>query len=47
MCKAEIYYNKPKSNTFHHRHFGILCGKQCFDEAERKYSRMILGKDTL
>jgi hypothetical protein len=28
----------------HHKEFGNVCGKVCFDLAELKYARMILGK---
>jgi hypothetical protein len=50
ICGEEILYQgntiDPKVTIYHHR-FGTLCGKDCFDKAETKYARMILGKDDL
>ncbi len=36
--------NRP-SGTMHHKEFGTVCKKECFERAEFKYARMILGKD--
>jgi hypothetical protein len=48
ICGAPILYNgNLPSTTLHHKEFGIVCGKQCHEEAEKKYVRMIMGKDEL
>ena len=50
VCGDVIIYHGntacPKVTIYHHK-FGTLCGKACFDKAEIKYARMILGKDDL
>lgn len=50
VCGHEIIYRgntaDPKITVYHHK-FGTLCSKVCFDKAEVKYVRMILGKDDL
>lgn len=45
ICGQVFRYNMPKGIYYHHKIFGILNGKECFDAAELKYARMILGKD--
>ena len=46
ICGKRIRYDQSvPSSTYRHAKFGIICGKQCFDAAEMKYARMILGKD--
>jgi L-serine deaminase len=48
MCGTEIEYNGNKPTlTMHHKEFGILCSRACYDKAEMKYARMILGKNDL
>ena len=44
VCGTYIRYNEVPG-TYHHKTFGIVCGKACFEQAELKYARMILGKD--
>jgi len=47
MCGQRFLYdsNRPPL-AYHHREFGMLCGKACYDAAELNYARMILGKDS-
>lgn len=46
MCGKSIRYDGNKvTGTMQHKRFGTLCSKPCFDTAEMKYARMILGKD--
>jgi hypothetical protein len=46
ICGQALRLNGDRLYTaMHHKEFGMLCGKACFDEAELKYARMILGKD--
>ncbi len=48
ICGQVFRYNTPPPFVelrYHHREFGIICSKACFDAAELKYVRMILGKD--
>ena len=46
MCGQRFLYdpNRPPL-SYHHREFGILCGKDCYDAAELSHARIILGKD--
>ena len=46
ICGVMIEYNGNKPTmTYQHHRFGICCSKACWERAEMKYARMILGKD--
>ncbi len=47
ICGEVFRLNRPKPPFLHmhHKEFGYLCGKECYEKAELKYARMILGKD--
>ena len=46
ICQVFIRYNgNIAGGVYHHKEFGIVCSKECWDKAELKYARMILGKD--
>jgi len=44
ICARAIRYNSDRE-TWKHRNFGVLCSRECWEKAERKYARMILGHD--
>ena len=44
ICGQVFRYNLTQG-TFHHREWGVICSRACFDLGELKYARMILGKD--
>jgi hypothetical protein len=48
ICGVEMIHdgNKPNETMFH-RELGKCCSKACWERAELKYARMILGKDDL
>jgi hypothetical protein len=45
ICGKPFVYGKMPSGTMFHREFGRICSKACFEAAELKYARHILGKD--
>jgi hypothetical protein len=46
MCSRVLRLNAvPLSQRWHNKEFGHVCSKACWDDAELKYARMILGKD--
>lgn len=45
ICAQTIVYAAICTNgIMHHREFGVVCSLGCWDAAEMKYARMILGK---
>jgi hypothetical protein len=45
ICGKPFEYGGQRLIFWHHKTFGIIDTKACFDEAERKYAMLILGKD--
>lgn len=45
LCGSALTLNKGKASEVRHTRFGYVCGKECFDRAELKYARMLLGKN--
>ncbi len=46
VCSKAFRLNAPApSGRWHSREFGHVCSKECHEESELKYARMILGKD--
>ena len=47
MCGQVFRINQPKPpfTVYHTAAWGYLCSKECYDKAELKYARMVLGKD--
>lgn len=45
ICGCSIRHDKNKVSGTMYCKFGHVCSKSCFDVAEMKYARMILGKD--
>lgn len=45
ICGEVFRYDQSKCSFYHHKKFGVLHSKECFDAAELKYVRMVLGKD--
>jgi hypothetical protein len=47
-CGREILYEgNTVSGVRHHKNFGIVCSKECWDKVDMKYVRMVLGKEDL
>ena len=47
ICGRSFQFNGSSTGNDrrHHKEFGWCCSKSCYDEAEKKYVRMILGHD--
>jgi hypothetical protein len=45
MCSRVIRLNTMPNSTMHSNEFGYVCSRKCYEAAELKYARMILGKD--
>ena len=48
MCGQKILHDPNLSTKIrHHKEFGLLCSLECWDKADMRYTRMIMGKDDI
>lgn len=47
ICGVMFIHGTLPQVTMHTKEFGHVCGRECYDRAELKYVRMVMGKDDI